>query len=124
MPSTNPPSLALIVLRVADIGRAADFYSVFGMSFEKHAHGKGPEHYAANLGEIVFEIYPQTTEENSTRHVRIGFRVSDVKATLQALEEKGGTIISVPKESAWGLRAVIDDPFGHRIELTQTEPAA
>jgi lactoylglutathione lyase len=119
----QPVALNLVVLRAPDLQRAVDFYSLLGLSFTKHAHGKGPEHYAAELGGLVFEIYPQTSEENYTKHVRIGFRVSDLAATAQRLESGGGILISPPKPSPWGLRAVIDDPFGHRIELNEAETA-
>jgi len=117
----KPISLNLVVLRVPDIERAADFYSGLGLTFTKHAHGKGPEHYAAELGSMVFELYPQATEDATSRHTRIGFQVGDASATIQLLQEKGGKTISPLKDSPWGLRAVIDDPFGHRLELTQAK---
>ncbi len=112
--------LNLLVLRVPDLERASDFYSAFGLTFTKHAHGQGPEHYAAEFGGMVFELYPQASEDASTKHVRIGFRVADAAAIIQALETKGGKIISPLQDSPWGLRAVVSDPFGHRIELTES----
>ncbi|HSH87488.1 MAG: VOC family protein [Ramlibacter sp.] len=115
----NTVTLNLVVLRVPDIEQAAAFYSGFGLSFTKHAHGKGPEHYAAELGSSVFELYPQVSEEASTKNVRLGFQVSDAAAVLRVLEEKGAKIISPLKDSEWGLRAVLDDPYGHRVELSQ-----
>lgn len=120
----NRASLNLVVLRATDITRAAEFYSVFGMVFEKHAHGKGPEHFAAELGSTVFELYPQAGEDGSTRNVRIGFQVANADALLPQLEKLGARIVSPPKDSPWGRRAVIDDPFGHRVEITQAgQPA-
>ncbi|MBL9203160.1 MAG: VOC family protein [Opitutaceae bacterium] len=119
----QPVALNLVVLRVPDLQRAVDFYALLGLSFTKHAHGKGPEHYAAELGGLVFEIYPQTSEENSTKHVRIGFRISHLDGAIQRLESGGGVLVSPPKMSPWGLRAIIDDPFGHRIELSEAEAA-
>lgn len=113
------PALNLIVLRVPDIDRAADFYSAVGLVFSKHSHGKGPEHCGAELGGLVFELYPQTSDEASTKHTRIGFSVANAAATIQRLEEKGAKIISPLKESPWGLRAVLDDPYGHRLEITE-----
>lgn len=114
-------SLNLVVLRVPDIERAASFYSAFGLKFTKHAHGKGPEHYAAELGTSVFELYPQVSEESSTKHVRIGFQVSDARSVIESLEMIGAKVVSPLRDSEWGLRAVIDDPFGHRIELNQAK---
>ena len=117
----NSVSLNLVVLRVPDIEEAAVFYSVLGLSFKKHAHGKGPEHYAAELGSSVFELYPQTADSGSTQGVRIGFQVSDAASVLRQLEHKGARIVSPLKDSEWGLRAVLGDPFGHRIELSQAK---
>lgn len=44
----NAPRLNLVVLRVADLDRAAAFYRLLGFEFTKHAHGSGPEHYASD----------------------------------------------------------------------------
>jgi lactoylglutathione lyase len=114
-------SLNLVVLRVPDIEAAASFYSAFGLSFTKHAHGKGPEHYAAELGSAVFELYPQTSPDNSTKNVRVGFQVGDAKSVIEVAAQRGGKIVSALKDSEWGLRAVLDDPFGHRIELSEAK---
>jgi lactoylglutathione lyase len=113
--------LSLLVLRVADIEKGAQFYSALGMEFTKHSHGKGPEHFAAEIGGVVFEIYPLVSEDSSTRHVRLGFAVADPELTLAALQAKGAKIVSALKDSPWGLRAVLDDPFGHRIEITKSK---
>lgn len=50
----------LLVIRSPDIDRAVCFYEVLGLSFEKHAHGNGPLHYACESDGFVFEIYPVT----------------------------------------------------------------
>ena len=113
------PHLNLVVLRFPDIEQAVDFYAIFGLSFSKHAHGKGSEHYATESGAIVLELYPQASEEASTRHVRIGFSVPDAATIIASAERKGGKIVSALKDSEWGRRAVFDDPFGHRIEITE-----
>ena len=114
-------SLNLVVLRVPDLERAAAFYSTLGISFLKHSHGKGPEHYAAELGNTVFELYPQLASDASTAPVRVGFQVPDAAAMIPHLLKLGGKLISPLKDSPWGLRAVIDDPFGHRVELSQAK---
>lgn len=51
-------TLNLLVLRSADMDRAKFFYTCFGMSFTRHAHGNGPEHFAHEDDAGVFEIYP------------------------------------------------------------------
>lgn len=115
------PTLNLLVLRAPDIEEAQRFYSLLGFEFIKHAHGKGPAHYAADSGGLVFEIYPQTETEGTTRNTRIGFRVRELGATIDRLVAGGGTLVSPAKDSPWGRRAVVADPVGHKIELVETE---
>ena len=52
-------ALNLVVIRAEDIDRAAAFYGLLGLEFQKHRHGSGPEHYASEERGIVFEIYPR-----------------------------------------------------------------
>ena len=118
------PFLNLLVLRAPDIEKAQRFYSLLGFAFTRHAHGSGPPHYAADTGAQVFEIYPQTGSESSTSNVRIGFRVANIETAISRLVARGAKLIATPKESPFGRRAVVSDPFGHTIELTELEAAA
>jgi lactoylglutathione lyase len=111
--------LNLVVLRSPDIERAVQFYRSLGLSFEQHRHGNGPEHYAAEMGNMVFEIYPRRNEGDNTNAVRIGFRVQSLEKIIAAAQEAGGQIVSAPQVSEWGRRAVLDDPDGHRVELIE-----
>jgi len=113
-------TLNLVVLRSPDIHRAAAFYRLLGLDFTLHRHGKGAEHLAAELPGGVFELYPQTADSPSTLGTRIGFTVSSVDAVIAALGDHPGAVISVPKDSEWGRRAVVADPDGHRVELVET----
>jgi lactoylglutathione lyase len=117
--SVPPPLLNLVVIRSADLDRAERFYRVLGLSFERHRHGTGPVHLAAQPypGGYVFEIYPASAKAGPTTGVRIGFSIDAVDAYLDALVEAGGTIIQAPADSEWGRRAVVADPDGHRVEL-------
>jgi len=111
--------LNLVVLRSPDIQRAAAFYSRLGLQFTRHQHGNGPEHFAAELGSGVFEVYPQTPNGPSTLGARIGFSVPSLDSAVAAISEYAGAVISPPKDSEWGRRAVVADPDGHRVELLQ-----
>jgi lactoylglutathione lyase len=112
--------LNLVVLRSRDLDRAQAFYEALGLSFVRHAHGKGPIHLASEASGQVFELYPLGDDAASTSSTRVGFAVPDVDATYAALVNAGGTSVSPPKDSPWGRRAVVADPDGHRVELTGT----
>lgn len=115
--------LNLVVLRSPDLDRAETFYRSLGINFAREKHGRGPEHLAAVLGDVVFEIYPQTGEQG-TLEVRLGFRVISLEAALARGIANGGTIVSPATQSPWGLRAVLADPDGHRVELLETTELA
>jgi lactoylglutathione lyase len=112
-------ALNLVVLRATDLALAVKFYSCLGLEFTEHQHGSGPKHYAADLGDCVFELYPMAPEAQSSAGTRVGFRVPSLEAVLNALTQFPNCIFSPPKTSPWGLRAVLTDPDGHRVELIE-----
>jgi hypothetical protein len=115
------PTLNLLVIRAADLDRSAAFYRLLGLTFTKHRHGAGPEHYASEDGPVVFEIYPRG-EGAGTAAARLGFRVPKLEGTISALRSGGAQVITPPARTEWGYRAVVLDPDGHRVELL--EPTA
>ncbi|MBD1863056.1 MULTISPECIES: VOC family protein [Trichocoleus] len=110
--------LNLVVIRSSNVEQAAVFYQRLGLSFIKHQHGNGLEHFASELGSITFEIYPCTPGTVPTKATRLGFQVSSVDDVVCKLKQHGASIVSPPADSAWGRRAVVADPDGHRVELT------
>lgn len=119
----NSPALSLVVLRSTDLERAEHFYGAIGLRFVKHAHGNGPEHLSSEGPGPVFEIYPSSEAAADTKGVRIGFEVSSVDSTINAVLQVGGTLRSSPKASPWGRRAVVTDPDGHVVELVERSVA-
>ncbi|HEX7861109.1 MAG TPA: VOC family protein [Verrucomicrobiae bacterium] len=87
------------------------------MRFTKHRHGNGPEHLSATLGQTVFEIYPATTPTENTTSTRLGFTVPDLTKTLNQLRELGTTVLTEAAQTEFGLRAVVKDFEGHKVEL-------
>lgn len=112
------PTLSLVVIRVSDITRSVEAYSVLGITFQQEQHGNGPVHYSGSVGETIFELYP-ATEKSPVTSCRLGFAVACIDDLIATWRESGREIVSEPTESPWGLRAVIADPDGHKIELTQ-----
>lgn len=113
-------SLNLVVLRSTDVSRGAAFYTRLGLEFTQHRHGHGPEHFSAELpGGCVLELYPLTRDQASTLGTRIGFKVPSVDAVIAALSDYPKAVMSPPKNSEWGRRAIVVDPDGHRVELLE-----
>ena len=119
----KPIYLNLVVIRSSDLGKSERFYKELGLFFEREQHGNGPEHLTAcsEAGGIVFEIYPLGPKHQPTTSTRLGFSIDDVDVYMDRLTELGGSIVSEPKDSEWGRRAVVKDPDGHTIELI-TQP--
>ena len=80
----------------------------------------GLEHFSSQIGQLIFEIYPQTAKAESTTGTRLGFQVSDLDSLLIRLEYEDVSIVSKPIESEWGRRSIVIDPDGHKVELTQS----
>jgi lactoylglutathione lyase len=110
--------LNLVVIRSADLERAACFYGALGIPLKRERHDAGAEHLAGGVGSAVLEIYPQQGDAK-TSATRLGFRVGSLADALAAAQANGGTVTAQPQQSPWGLRAVVIDPDGHRVELIQ-----
>jgi catechol 2,3-dioxygenase-like lactoylglutathione lyase family enzyme len=108
-------ALTLIVLRCADLERARQFYEALGLTLVAEKHGTGSCHYSTRVGGTVLELYPQGGAE--TRGLRLGFLVSDLAAALPLVERAGGTVVRA--ELAADASAIVKDPDGHTIELSQ-----
>ena len=113
------PSINLIVIRVRDLEVSRVFYSELGLQFERERHGDGPEHYAAELHELVFELYPARKSGAITNEVRLGFQVERLAEVLTRLQKMGGDIVTDIQEMEGGKHAVVSDPDGHRVVLTE-----
>lgn len=112
------PELNLVVISACDLDAAHEFYCTLGLTFVTEQHGNGPRHYAATCGTTIFELYP-CSDSRPASPARIGFQVTRVDRTVESLQRAGATILSQPKDSPWGRRAVVEDPDGNRVELTQ-----
>ena len=116
---TNAPVLTLLVLKTLEVDRLLAFYQTLGFRFVEEQHGKGPVHYSATIGAMVFEIYPAAAVESVDSATRLGFEMANLAETVESLRSAGTPIISEPKETRWGARAVVRDPDGRAVELYQ-----
>lgn len=109
-------SLKLLVLKTDAVERLRDFYGGLGFEFVEEQHGNGPRHYSAPLGDGILEIYPLPDGGKVDGTTRLGFGVSDVEGVVESVRELA-EVVSEPKQTQWGLRAVVRDPDGRAVEL-------
>ncbi|NUO50266.1 MAG: hypothetical protein HOV80_15535 [Polyangiaceae bacterium] len=107
-------SLSLLVLRCSDIEASKRFYEALGLSFRAEQHENGPAHWSTQVGGVLVELYPAQQKLLSVG--RLGFEVENLQRVLQLLAAVGAKVLEA---SAAGDRAVVVDPDGARVELTQ-----
>jgi lactoylglutathione lyase len=112
-------AINLVVLRSRDLERSVSFYSRLGLIFVKEKHGNGSEHYAASLLGSIFEIYPVAANGIDTLGTRIGFTLASIDNAISNLSDFPNSIFTAAHNSEWGYRAVVVDPDGHKVELSQ-----
>ncbi len=110
--------LNLLVIRTLNPEILKEQYKKLGLEFDYHRHGSGPFHYASEQDGFVFEIYPLTKSmEKADNSLRLGFDIQELKTKINDLENSNWKILSEPKETEWGLTALIQDLDGRKIEL-------
>ena len=112
-------NLNLIVLRVKDIDASARFYAALGITFKREQHGRGPIHLTGEAGQVLLELYP-AGQGACSEAVRLGFSVCSLEGMLESIAAAGGTVVSEPKPGPGGVRAVLADPDGNRVELVES----
>jgi lactoylglutathione lyase len=107
--------LSLLVLRTPRLEDLKRFYSALGLRFTSERHGNGPDHYSATLNDdLVLELYPCPDGVPADSGLRLGLRVSDLGETLRVLKQP-----ATPRQTPWGLQALVRDPDGRTVELGQ-----
>jgi catechol 2,3-dioxygenase-like lactoylglutathione lyase family enzyme len=116
--------LSLLVLRTGDLERSLRFYRALGLRFIEEQHGNGPRHYACSLGgDAVLELYPgqpgSAPERRFAGATMLGFRVDVLSQTMCALAQLDVVVLTAPGSSSVPSRAVVQDPDGRAVELTE-----
>jgi predicted enzyme related to lactoylglutathione lyase len=112
--------LSLLVLKTDQIEQVRNFYQGLGLAFQEEKHGNGPIHFSARIQDTVVEIYPlPKAVPQADMTTRLGFRIENLDATIQKLKEKGGKVVSEAQPKGSGFAAIVKDPDGRSVELTQ-----
>jgi lactoylglutathione lyase len=111
-------SLRLLVLKTRQVDKVREFYQILGVPFTEERHGDGPGHYAGQASGTTIEVYPLPDDATAAdTSVRLGFDVTDLDRVLKQLRGLGTPIVTDPRMTAWGYRAVVRDPDGRAVEL-------
>ena len=110
--------IRLLVLRTGDPERLANFYSLFGLTFDYHKHGNSPLHYSVTIGQTVLEIYPLTKNQiEADKNLRLGFGIDNFDDIIQKLSTQHISFSLEPTQTDFGFMTIISDPDGRKIEL-------
>lgn len=110
--------IRLLVLRTGDTKKLADFYGLFGQTFDYYKHGNSPFHYSASIGQTVLEIYPLTkSQTEADKNLRLGFGIDNFDQTILTLKELQVPFELEPTQTGFGFMAIISDPDDRKIEL-------
>jgi catechol 2,3-dioxygenase-like lactoylglutathione lyase family enzyme len=109
-----PTSFTRLVVSVADLERALDFYHrLLGLPVRR---SPGFAILEADAGvEVFLHERPVRTSDLS---VAACFRVDDVDERVAAWSDRAGVVVDHPADQPWGERmAVVRDPDGHLVCL-------
>ena len=113
-------SLTLVVLKTRQVEQLRLFIQTLGIELKEEQHGKGPIHFAGRVGDVVIEVYPLKDDGTAVdASTRLGFAVENLAEVVEKLQSLGTKIVTPPKETTWGVQAVVRDPDGRAVELTQ-----
>ena len=117
------PLINYLMIRSADPVRVRDFYAALGLHFVTERHRSGREHYSCDLGSMVFAIQPAGIDGAVSDNSMLGFQVASLERVLRAVPFAGGRIVVQPQEDGPVVRAIVLDPDGRKVEVTQSDPA-
>ncbi|PQO38535.1 VOC family protein [Blastopirellula marina] len=109
----------LVILRSLDLDQLCRSYQMFGLAWVRERHGKGPEHFSTTIDDFVLELYPARSAEHVDATTGLGFRLNDIAAVVEQLRLAGTRIVREPESMPWGLQAIVQDPDGRSVILTQ-----
>ena len=114
----------LVVLYSDKLEEVKEFYELLGLKFQKEKHGKGPEHFACDLGEVVLEIYPAATDMSKCFNAGT---LQPFKLGMILQVDRGLVVDSVCEGKIRAFRegnepdlskmVLTQDPEGRRVEL-------
>src|SRR5437763_17036288 len=107
--------LTLLVIRTGQPEAVTAFYRCLGVDLRPERHGRGPAHHAGRVGEVILEVYPLAGGASADTTTRLGFAVGDLAGVLESLRGGGTAVLDEPRQTPWGVRALVRDPDGRAV---------
>lgn len=119
-------TLASLVLFASDVDAAARFYRALGVPLVDEDHGEGPVHFAAELGDVHFALYPaaglgRAPDRRSAGSSFAGVYVGSLNEALQAVTALRAPVLTGHEVMPWGCRFVAEDPDARPVEVNQKD---
>ncbi|CAM3073475.1 VOC family protein [Tsukamurella hominis] len=115
-------SISRLVVSVSELDAALAFYEGLVGLRRTAAAGELAWLATADGVEIMLHERPATPSDTA---VALGFAVADLDGTVATWSARGGAVVDPPEERPWGERmAVVRDPDGHLVCLSQASPPA
>ena len=92
--------LKLLVIKTQDLEKVTHFYRLIGITFTEERHGNGPRHFAAEIRQTIFEVYPAKDADAIDRSTRLGFSVSGLTEVMDLLQSHDVELIQEPSPIA------------------------
>lgn len=98
-----------------------EFYRLIGFQFQATKVDKGSEVYRAVHDGVEFSLYSiSNAQKAQIPSLQLGFQITDLEKTVAQLKKiPGAMCILDPTDMPDGKKAIILDPDGHSIELSQ-----
>jgi catechol 2,3-dioxygenase-like lactoylglutathione lyase family enzyme len=120
------PPFDSIHLAVPEISQARDWYvknmgGNIGETADRVAFGKWTGDHPLPL-QLIFDVSTSATPSAGSVIDSIGFSFNDLDATVKELQAAGVKVVTpVTQDATYWKRAVVDDPWGTRLELVEDQ---
>lgn len=110
-----------ITINTPQLQNMLGFYQIIGFQFTEMKVDKGSEMHRALHKGVEFSLYAnRNVDASRVPSLQLGFQVTDLVATVAKLKEiPGANCILDPTQMPDGMKAVVLDPDGHAIELSE-----
>jgi len=114
-PYSAPQSVEIRTAKAPAVGH---LLQSLGLVVAKHTADDGSIYLTASCTGLLLKIVVATAASDP-RETTLHFGVDSLDAALRAAAERKADVLKPPHDSSWGRRAIVADPDGRRIILTE-----